>query len=356
MRIILNLLDRARPHFQRGGRFGGLKPVFDAADALLFSPLSRTRVAPHARDPLDVKRYMTAVIIGLLPCFVAAVHFFGLRVLAMIVVSYAAGGAVEVAFAMIRKEEINEGFLVTGLIFPLILPPGLPLWMVALGCAFGVLVGKELFGGTGRNLFNPALVGRVFLAIGYPKAMSSGWFVPGRGLLGRVTQYATDAVSQATPLAAAKTGEWVSAAKLFFGNVSGSAGETSALAVLLGGAFLLVVGIASWRTVVSMLGSFALLTAVLHGGDPGIVAWHLLAGGLMFGAFFMATDPVTSPMTGGGKWVYGAVIGVVTALIRNLTGYVEGVMFAILLGNILAPILDEVFVVAHVKGLREYKA
>lgn len=356
MKLILNLLDRTRPHFQEGGRFGALKPIFDAADAFLFSPLSRARVAPHARDPLDVKRYMSAVIIGLFPCFLAAVHFFGLRVLAMIVVSYAAGGAVEVAFAMIRKEEINEGFLVTGLIFPLILPPGLPLWMVALGCAFGVLVGKELFGGTGRNLFNPALVGRVFLAIGYPKAMSGGWFVPGRGLLGRITEYATDAVSQATPLAAAKAGEWAPAAKLFFGNVSGSAGETSALAVLLGGAFLLLAGIASWRTVVAMVGSFALLTAALHGGEAGIVVWHLFAGGLLFGAFFMATDPVTSPMTSGGKWIYGALIGVVTALIRNLTGYVEGVMFAILLGNIFAPILDEVFVIAHVKGLREYKA
>ncbi len=356
MKFILNILDKTRPLFQEGGRFRALKPIYDAGDALLFSPLARTAVAPHARDPLDVKRYMTAVIIAVLPCLLAAVHFFGLRILAMVIVSYAAGGAVEVLFAMVRKEEINEGFLVTGMLFPLILPPGLPLWMVAVGCAFGVLVGKELFGGTGRNLFNPALIGRVFLALGYPRAMSADWIEPGRGLLGRVTEYATDVVSRATPLAAAKAGEWVEPTRVFFGNVMGSAGETSALAVLLGGVFLVIVGIASWRTVASTIGTFVILTAVLHGGDVQIVVWHVLAGGLLFGAFFMATDPVTSPMSNGGKWAYGALIGIATALIRNLTGYVEGVMFAILLGNIFAPVLDEIFIPVYLKRLREHKA
>jgi Na(+)-translocating NADH:ubiquinone oxidoreductase B subunit len=353
VKLILNMLDRTRPHFQKGGMFGLMKPVFAAADAFFFSPLSRTAVAPHARDPLDVKRYMTAVIIAVIPCVLAAIHFFGLRMLAMILVSYAAGGAVEVLFAIVRKEEINEGLLVTGMLFPLILPPALPLWMVAVGMAFGVIVGKELFGGTGRNLFNPALVGRVFLALGYPKAMSGSWIEPGRGLVARVFEYSTDAVSTATPLALAKAGEWADPVKLFFGNVLGSAGETSALAVILGGVFLVFVGIASWRTVVATLSTFVVLTAVLHGGDVQIVAWHLLAGGLLFGVFFMATDPITSPMTNTGKWLYGAVIGISTALIRNLTGYVEGVMFAILLGNIFAPVLDEIALVAHVRRLRE---
>ncbi len=353
MRFILGILDTARPMFRPGGRLAPLRPIFDAADGFFFSPATRTVVAPHARDPLDVKRYMSAVIIAIVPCLVAAVHFYGLRVLAMVLVSYAAGGAVEVIFAMVRKEEIQEGFLVTGMIFPLILPPGLPLWMVATGCAFGVLVGKEIFGGTGRNLFNPALVGRVFLALGYPRAMSGAWVEPGTGLLGRVFQYGTDVVTTATPLAAAKGGEWAALPKLLFGNVLGSVGETSAIAVILGGVFLLVIGIANWRIVAATLGAFAVVSLGLHGGDVSIVVWHLLAGSLLFGALFMATDPVTSPMTNAGKWAYGIIIGVVIALIRNLTGYVEGVMFAILLGNVFAPVLDELFVAVHVRRLRE---
>lgn len=356
MRPILGILDRLRPHFQEGGRFALLRPVFDAADALFFSPLETTSVAPHVRDPLDVKRVMSLAIVALVPCIAASVYFFGLRVLAMILVSYAAGGLVEVAFAIVRKEGINEGFFVTGMLFPLILPPGLPLWMVAVGCAFGVLIGKELFGGTGRNLFNPALVGRIFLALAYPRAMSGSWFEPGSGLLGRAMQYSVDAVSAATPLVAAKAGETVGLWRLFFGSVSGSAGETSAAAVLFGGLFLLFVGVASWRTVVSTLGTFAVMTAFLQGGDGGAVASHMMAGGLLFGAFFMATDPVSSPMSDGGKWAYGLIIGVATALIRNLTGYVEGVMFAILLGNIFAPVLDEIFVTARMRKLSGYKA
>ncbi|MFH1502520.1 MAG: RnfABCDGE type electron transport complex subunit D [Candidatus Eisenbacteria bacterium] len=353
MKLILNILDAARPLFREGGRLAPFRPLFDAGDAFFFSPATRTATAPHARDPLDVKRYMSTVIIAVAPCILAAVHYFGLRVLAMIVVSYAAGGVVEVAFAMVRKEEVNEGFLVTGMLFPLILPPALPLWMVAVGMAFGVVVGKELFGGTGRNLFNPALVGRVFLALGYPKAMSGAWVEPGYGLFGRFFQWGADAVSSATPLVAAKAGELIVLPRMLFGNVMGSAGETSALAILLGGGFLLLIGIANWRTVAATLGSFVLLSLGLHGGDVHVVLWHLMAGGLLFGAFFMATDPVTSPMTNAGKWIYGIIIGVATALIRNLTGYVEGMMFAILLGNIFAPVLDEIFVAARVRRLRE---
>ncbi len=356
MRLVANLLDRARPLFDEGGRLNFFKPVFDAGDAFFFSPATATAVAPHARDPLDVKRYMTTVIIALVPATLASIYFFGLRMIPVFIVSYAAGGAVEVLFATVRKEEVNEGFLVTGLIFPLVLPPALPLWMVAVGCAFGVLIGKELFGGTGRNLFNAALVGRVFLGLAYPKAMSGAWVEPGTGLLGRATELSVDAVASATPLALAKAGEFTATTDLFFGSVLGSAGETSALAIILGGVFLVGVGVASWRTTVSFLGSFAVLSLVLHGGDVGTVGWHMLAGGVLFGAFFMATDPVTSPMTSAGKWIYGIVIGVATALIRNLTGYVEGVTFAILLGNIFAPVLDETFIAASVRRLREQKA
>jgi Na+-transporting NADH:ubiquinone oxidoreductase subunit B len=201
MDFLANLLNKARPKFEKGGSLSVMKPLFDAIDAFMFNPLSQAKLGPHSRDPLDVKRYMSMVIIALLPATIASFYFFGLRMLPVIAVSYIAGGAVEVAFAVIRKEEINEGFLVTGLLFPLILPPGLPLWMVAVGVVFGVLVGKEIFGGTGRNLFNPALVGRCFLLLSYGGEMGGAWIEPGSGLFGRFFEYKTsavDAVSQAT--------------------------------------------------------------------------------------------------------------------------------------------------------------
>ncbi|HUV07827.1 MAG TPA: RnfABCDGE type electron transport complex subunit D, partial [Spirochaetia bacterium] len=257
----------------------------------------------------------------------------------------------EVLFSVIRKEELNEGFLVTGFIFPLILPPGLPLWLVAVGIIFGVLVGKEVFGGTGRNLFNPALVGRVFLALGYPSAMTSAWIEPGAGVWGRLLSPfqlgMPDAVSSATPLIMAKGGELAPPLDLFLGRVLGSAGETSALTILLGGIFLVLVGVANWRTVVAIIASFAGLTAFLNGVLPQTVSpvwFNLMSGGILFGAFFMATDPVSSPVTLSGKWAYGILIGITTVLIRNFSGYVEGVMFSILLGNVCAPLLDEVVI------------
>jgi Na+-transporting NADH:ubiquinone oxidoreductase subunit B/electron transport complex protein RnfD len=346
---LLRLFKTVRPTFEEGGKLGVLKPVFEAMENFFFAPEKVTLSAPHARDPLDIKRFMSMVIIALLPCLAASLYFFGLRLIAMLVVSYAAGGAVEVIFAIVRKEEINEGFLVTGMLFPLILPPTLPLWMVGVGVAFGVFVGKELFGGTGRNIFNPALVGRCFLALAYPAAMSGNWISAGSGLTGRLFQYISalnvDAVSTATPLVLAKQGNLIGLSNMFFGNTTGSIGETSAIAIILGGVFLLLTRVANWRTVVSILGSSALLAGILYYSGPerfAPVLWHLCAGGLLFGAFFMATDPVTCPVTNAGKWLYGIVIGIATILIRNFTGYVEGVMFAILLGNIVAPILDEI--------------
>jgi len=349
MKWLQRLFDLFRGPFEGNGKLKAFHPLFEASENFFFGPAARTGAGPHVRDPLDVKRFMTMVILGLAPATMASFYFFGWRMLAMILVSYTAGGIVEVVFAVLRKEEINEGFLVTGLIFPLILPPALPLWMVAVGVAFGVVVGKELFGGTGRNVFNPALVGRCFLALGYPAAMAANWIAPGTGILGRLTQYVdastVDAVSSATPLVAAKGGEFASTWSLFLGNVSGSAGETSALAIILGGVFLLATRVANWRTVVGMLGSFLALGIVLRLAAPdsfGPTGWHMCAGGLLFGAFFMATDPVSSPVTNTGKWVYGILIGSLTLLIRNLTGYVEGVMFAILIANIVAPLVDEI--------------
>ncbi|MFC1781230.1 RnfABCDGE type electron transport complex subunit D [Planctomycetota bacterium] len=364
MKWLLKIIEAVRPNFEEGGKLRIFNPVFGALEHFLFAPSTRTIEAPHVRDPLDLKRVMSMVIISVVPCVLAAFYFFGLRFLAMTVVSYAAGLTVEAIFAMVRKEGINEGFFVTGILFPLILPPNIPLWMVALGVAFGVFIGKELFGGTGRNVFNPALVGRCFLSLAYPKTIAASWIEPSHELVGGLRIWigpSLDAVSGATPLALAKQGEMGSIAHLLLGSVSGSAGETSALLIIMGGVFLLFTRVANWRTVVSMLGSFVILTGALVAVGavsypmPGVfnpVIWHLFAGGLLFGAFFMATDPVTSPTTNVGKWFYGIIIGSTTVLIRNFTGYVEGVTFAILLGNIVAPILDEIAAGIRIRRLR----
>jgi Na(+)-translocating NADH:ubiquinone oxidoreductase B subunit len=359
VKLVLQLFKKIRPIFEDGGKLSSMKPVYEAMENFFFAPSAKTRYAPFGRDPLDIKRYMTMVIIALLPAVAAAFYFFGLRIIPIIIVSYAAGGLVEVIFAVIRKEEINEGFLVTGLIFPLVLPPTIPLWMVAVGCAFGVFVGKEIFGGTGRNLFNPAIVGRCFLALAYPAAMSSPWVEPGHGVTGRLLQYVTSAdvtaITSATPLVHAKNGLFEDVSHLVLGSVPGCIGETSGLMILCGGIFLLLTKVANWRTVVSILASAAILESILHHTDPERYAeatWHLFAGGLLLGAFFMATDPVSSPSTNEGKWVYGLLIGVITILIRNFSGYVEGVMFAILLGNIAAPIIDEMVFSVRLRLIR----
>ena len=358
MKMLLKILEKVSPAFEEGGRFSALKPVYEAMENFCFAPAKVTPFAPHIRDPLDIKRFMSMVIVALVPCLMTAFYFFGWRLVAMIIVSYAAGGAVEVIFAISRKESIQEGFLVTGMIFPLILPPMTPLWMVAIGVAFGVFVGKELFGGTGRNIFNPAIVGRCFLALAYPANMAGKYIGPGNGPWGRIFEYVrpsgVDAVSSATPLALAKQGDLAELSDMFLGSIGGSLGETSALAIIIGGVFLLLTGISNWRTVSGILASSALTAALLHHAEPekfAPVLWHLCAGGLLFGAFFMATDPVSGPVTNAGKWIYGGIIGLITILIRNFTGYVEGVTFAILLGNIIAPILDEIVFKIRIRRL-----
>lgn len=348
MKIIANILEQVRPLFEKDGKLTRLRPIYQAADAFFFSHIEKTEHAPYGRDPIDVKRYMTMVIFALLPALAASLYFFGPRVLLLMLVSYAAGGIVEVIFSVVRKEEINEGFLVTGFIFPLILPPGIPLWLAAVGIIFGVLIGKEIFGGTGRNLFNAALVGRCFLAFAYPSHMTSTWFAPGAekwlNIRESLAAAAMDTVTSATPLGLAKSGIITPDIKLLIGNIAGSAGETSAIAILAGALFLAAVRVANWRTILGGTGSLLLLSWILHSTDPAKVAapmFQLLAGGWMFGIVFMATDPVTSPVTLSGKWAYGILIGAITVLIRSYSGFVEGVMFAILLGNICAPLMDE---------------
>jgi len=356
MKLLRKFFDKIEPLFDKGKPLAAFHPVYSMFDNMMFLSNEKTPNAPFGRDPIDIKRYMFIVIIGLGPCFLGALYFYGIRVLWMLIVSYAAGAVVEIAFAVVRKEEVNEGFLVTGFIFPLILPPGIPLWLVAVGMVFGVLVGKEVFGGTGRNLFNPALVGRCFLALGYPSDMAGSWISPGSGTLGNLLNNyqlsAPEAISSATPLVQAKGGIFAPLNDLLIGNVLGSAGETSAILVILGGIIVIAAGISNWRTILSIILSFVgfnLLFNLFSPGTANPVLFNLLSGGFLFGAFFMATDPVTSPLTISAKWAYGILIGLLALLIRTFSGFVEGMMFAILLGNIFAPLFDEVVIRARMR-------
>ena len=346
MKFLRTILDKTEPLFEKP-LFKPFKSIFDATDAFFFAPGHVTEGDVHIRDALDVKRYMSIVIVAALPALIASVCFFGLRVLGLILVSYAVGGAVETLFAIVRKEEINEGFLVTGLLFPLILPVATPYWVAALGVAFGVAFGKEIFGGTGRNPFNPALVGRCFVFLAYPRQMAEGWVIKGAGALGRLAEQTPDAVSSASPLIDAANGDLPESVwPLLMGNVPGSVGETSALLIILGGVFLCYTKVGNWRIPVSIFAS-AFVTALIVGAcTPGLPAAHhqLFMGGLAFGAVFMATDPVTAPSTNPARVLYGIFIGVLTVLLRGLTPLNEGIMFAILLMNIFAPLLDEAVV------------
>lgn len=319
--------------------------VVNTIEAIIFSSSESASASPFLRDYIEIKRYMFAVLLAVMPVSLASIYFYGWRALAMIVVSYVAGGIAEVTFTLVRKEEITEGFLVTGILFPLILPPNTPLWMVAVGIIVGVILGKEIFGGTGYNIFNPALVGRVFLTITFPVTMSSDWLEPLTGGWAGFTRYGVDTVTSATPLGTfANEGNLVSLRELFLGTVPGSLGETSALLIIAGGIFLMLTRVADWRIPFSYLGSVLLFSALGTYLWPNQVAppiFQLLAGGLLFGAMYMATDPVTAPTTKTARWVYGVFLGVLTVSIRTFSGYPEGVMFSILLINMFSPLLDE---------------
>jgi Na+-transporting NADH:ubiquinone oxidoreductase subunit B/electron transport complex protein RnfD len=268
---------------------------------------------------------------------VAAVVYFGPYILAQVLVSYVVGGIIEVAFALIRKREIEEGFLVTGLIFPLTLPPTAPLWVVAVGVAIGVFFGKEVFGGTGRNIFNPALVGRLFITIGFPGIMSARWVAP-----------FTDAITSATPLAVFKSAGTIPPyMDLLLGQVAGSAGEVFRIGIIAGGILLIVTRVSSWRIPVFYIGTVAAVSAVGNAFLPETIApplFQLLSGGLLFGAFFMATDPITSTATRAGKIVFGIGCGLVTVVVRSFTGFTEGVMFSIVFMNAFAPWIDTIVI------------
>jgi RnfABCDGE-type electron transport complex D subunit len=320
-------------------------PVTEALDEALLGTNKTAKAAPFISGGMDIKRLMTMVIIALLPATIAGIYFYGWRVVAMIITSYVVGGAVEVTFSVVRRKPIHEGFLVTGLIFPLILPPTLPLWMVAVGVFFGTFFGKEVFGGTGRNIFNPTLVGRLFISLAFPSYFGTMWGKMHWGGAGGLTHWTVDAITQATPLIDFKGSQIIGTdpLSLLLGHAPGSVGETFRIGIIAGGLFLILIKAADWRIPTSYILSVAVSAFALHSIMPDRVApvwFHLLSGGLLFGAFFMANDPVTSPYTFTGRWIYGALIGLLTVLIRALSGLPEGVMFAILLMNAVAPLLD----------------
>ena len=365
MKGLRKIVDNVKPTFTEGGKLGFLASFFDAIETFLFVPNTTTKKGAHVRDCIDMKRTMFFVVLALIPAFLfgcyntgsqvglegfAALMYGLVRVLPMLAVSYVVGLGIEIVYAQIRKEEVAEGYFVTGFLIPMIMPVSTPLWMVALGVAFAVIFGKEVFGGTGMNIFNPALVARAFVFFAFTPQMSGEkvWFSDWK-MMG-----AADATTGATALEQlATTGQmqW-SAMDAFLGFIPGSFGETSTLCILLGAALLLYTGIASWRTMLSVfVGGLAmgyLFQAVGLTEYPAY--YHLLVGGFAFGAVFMATDPVTSAQTNTGKYIVGFMTGALAVLVRVVNpAYPEGMMLAILFMNALAPTVDYFVVEANIK-------
>ena len=364
MKGLRKLVDNVKPTFVEGGKLSFLASFFDAFETFLFVPNTTTKSGVHVRDCIDMKRTMFFVVLALIPAFLfgclntglqvglegAQAFLYGLvRVLPMVAVSYVVGLGIEVVYAQIRKEEVAEGYFVTGLLIPMIMPVSTPLWMVALGVAFSVIFGKEVFGGTGMNIFNPALVARAFVFFAFTPQMSGEkvWFSDWK-FMG-----ATDATTGATALEQlATTGQmqW-SAMDAFLGFIPGSFGETSTLCILLGGLFLLLTGVASWRTMLSVfVGGLAVGYLFQALGVTEYPAYyHLVVGGFAFGAVFMATDPVTSAQTNAGKYIVGFLTGALAVMVRVVNpAYPEGMMLAILFMNALAPTVDYFVVEANI--------
>jgi RnfABCDGE-type electron transport complex D subunit len=359
MRILSTLIEQFRPLFDDGRLLSRFRPLLESVGQLVFSSDSVTVHPPYCRDPIHVQRMMAIAFLALLPCVVAGTYFFGLRVPAVLAVCCATACVTEVVCAILFKQRISDGFLVTGLLFGLMLPSAIPFWVATVGCAAGIIGGKIVCLLVGRPLFHPASAGWLILALAFPLWMGTCWTEAGKGLTGRLLQYATsttpDAVCEATPLMHAKEGRFEDTSHLVLGSVPGSSGETSGPMVLFGGLFLVITRVANWRTVAAILGSAVVVQVALHGLDPGrygSAEWHLFAGGLLFGAFFVAADPLTSPTTAGGKLVYGIFIGSTTILIRNFSPFPEGILYAILLGNLAAGVLDRFFLELHRRSLR----
>ena len=365
-----HIIDRIKPTFSEGGKFAWLHSTFEAFETFAFTPNRVTKRGCHVRDAVDLKRSMIIVVVALMPAMLfgmwnigyqtslhatdwpfeagTAANFFYcfwfglLRMLPMLAVSYIVGLGIEFTFAQIRHHEVNEGFLVTGFLIPMIVPVTTPLWQLALATAFAVIIGKEVFGGTGMNFLNPALVARAFLFFAYPTRMSGDSVWIANDLWG------TDAITGATPLGELAAGLHPSASALdmLIGIIPGSTCETSVIAIVLGATLLLFTGIASWRIMLSVIlggGLMGLLFNAIGANEYMQLPfyYHYLMGGFMFGAVFMATDPVTAAQTNVGKWIYGLLIGIFAVMLRVINpAYPEGMMLAILLMNCFAPLID----------------
>lgn len=390
MKFLRDTFDKLKPHFDKGGKFEKLHYVFDGHETLFFTPKTVTKAkGVQVRDALDMKRLMVTVIISMLPCLlfgtwnVGHQHFLAqgildaslldkvwigaFKVVPIIIVSYTTGLAIEFTATTIRKHPINEGFLVSGMLIPLVMPADIPLWQVALATAFSVIIAKEAFGGTGMNILNVALTARAFLYFAYPADISGDvWTYLPQG---------TEVVagySGATPLAisAAATDNAVAAlnnfgtgwadniysfSNMFFGFIPGSIGETSTLMCLIGAAILILTGVGSWKIILSVFAGAYAMGAIMNliGGNAFMeipAHYHLVMGGLAFGAVFMASDPVTAAQTETGKWIFGFLVGILTVLIRVFNpAYPEGIMLAILLMNVFAPLIDYYVVGANKK-------
>ncbi|MFC2140186.1 RnfABCDGE type electron transport complex subunit D [Candidatus Auribacterota bacterium] len=348
MKIVQQLFGKLGSFVKNNPKLRKYYPIVKAMDEFLLGTDKTTNSAPHILDRIDFKRYMSLVILALIPATIAGVYFYGLRVLAIILVSYIFGGITEIIFSVVRRKPLYEGFWVTGLIFPLVLPSTIPLWMVAVGSVFGVFFGKEVFCVAGRNIFNPALVGRVFLTISFPAYFASLWQKPFTSDLGGFLHYSSDAITSATPLIDFKSTQTVTdIGSLLLGVTAGSIGETFRIGIILGGIFLIAVKIVDWRIPLGYILSTALCSFILSSMVPDKFApplFQILSGGLLFGAFFMASEPVTAPFTKEGKWIFAFFLGILTVLIRGISGFVEGVMIAILLMNAASSSIDTIIV------------
>ncbi|MDY3847374.1 MAG: NADH:ubiquinone reductase (Na(+)-transporting) subunit B [Prevotella sp.] len=372
-----NYLNSIKPNFEKDGKLHAFRSVFDGFETFLYVPNDTRRTGVHIHDAIDSKRIMSMVVIALLPAlffgmynvgyqnYLAAgtlseasfceVFFYGLlAVLPKILVSYIVGLGIEFAWAQWKGEEIQEGYLVSGIIIPMILPIGCPIWMIAIAVAFAVVIGKEIFGGTGMNIFNVALVARAFLFFSYPTKMSGDTVWVANDTIFGLGNTLADGFTQATPLGQLAAGVPVSASlsDAVMGFIPGSVGETSVVAIAIGAVILLWTGIASWRTMLSVMVGGSLLAVIFEQTGQSPVAWyeHLVYGGFAFGAVFMATDPVTSCRTDCGKYVYGFIIGALAVIIRVMNpGFPEGMMLAILFGNMMAPLIDHYVVDANIR-------
>ena len=387
MNWLRKILDNLEPNFKKGGKLEKLYPLYEATDTILFSTDERTHSGPHIRDSVDIKRVMILVVISLIPCYIFGALNIGyqesltyglensdwkrnilsgiFKILPILTVTFATGAVWEILFAVVRRHPISEGFLVTCALIPLTLPATIPLWQVAIGTSFGIVIGKEIFGGVGMNIFNPALTTRAFLYFTYPVQISGDkvWALAPDGFsgatalsipAGQVNSNAVNLLNEAT-LITVFDFSWIN---MFMGWIPGSIGETNKLIILLSALFLILTGITSWRI---MLGSVigltftAYLTNVLSPFSSNAMLtipphYHLVMGSFLFGTVFMATEPVTGAHTENGKWIYGFFIGMLTVIIRSINpAYPEGIMLAILLMNAFAPLIDYFVVKSNTK-------